>query len=55
MDTQAHKHLLDLLSLFVFEARRVPYMEKCIIGLRDGMSVMQCLRLAKGIFELFPK
>jgi hypothetical protein len=55
LQEMAHRTLCELLSLHIFEARRVFYLEKCMNGLAAGQSVMSVLRLARSIFDMFPK
>jgi len=43
--------LQDLLASEQFEAQRLPYLEKCIINIREGQSVAQALKLLQHIIE----
>jgi hypothetical protein len=52
--TQSASMLKDLLEQNTFETQRAVYLEKCMIGLREGKSVIQCLRVAKTIISMYP-
>lgn len=52
--TQSASMLKDLLEQNTFESQRAVYLEKCMVGLREGKSVIQCLRVAKTIINMYP-
>jgi len=46
--------LKEMLENPMFESQRFVYLEKCVEGIRNGRSTLQCYRLAKLIISMFP-